>query len=86
MTRITGPHVRAWRQWAGWDIPETARRLRRAAGDDRHIAAHDSLVRQIRHRERNNSGVSERYVLLYAARRWRPLTGTGPDRRWVQLF
>lgn len=66
MARITGAHLRAWRQWAGWDVPETARQLRRAAGDDPHIATHDSLVRQIRRRERENSGASERHILLYA--------------------
>jgi tetratricopeptide (TPR) repeat protein len=65
VAKVTGAQLKAWRQWAGWDVPETARRLRRAAGDDPHIATHDSLVRQIRRSERNNAGVSERTILLY---------------------
>jgi hypothetical protein len=55
--------LRAWRQRAGWDVPETARQLRRAAGDD-HLPDHDTLVRAIRRRERDNSSVTERYFLL----------------------
>ena len=46
-------------------MPETARQLRRAAGDD-HLPDHDTLVRAIRRRERDNSSVTERYILLYA--------------------
>ena len=29
MARVTGAQLRAWRQRAGWDVPETARQLRR---------------------------------------------------------
>ena len=65
MARVTGAQLRAWRQRAGWDVPETARQLRRAAGDD-HLPDHDTLVRAIRRRERDNSSVTERYILLYA--------------------
>ena len=66
MARVTGAQLRAWRQRAGWDVPETARQLRRAAGDDPHLPDHDTLVRAIRRRERDNSSVTERYILLYA--------------------
>ena len=65
MARVTGAQLRDWRQRAGWDVPETARQLRRAAGDD-HLPDHDTLVRAIRRRERDNSSVTERYILLYA--------------------
>ncbi|MGP0028434.1 MAG: hypothetical protein ACLPKE_34525, partial [Streptosporangiaceae bacterium] len=63
---MTGAQLRAWRQRAGWDVPETARQLRRAAGDDPHLPDHDTLVRAIRRRERDNYSVTERYILLYA--------------------
>ncbi len=66
MARVTGAQLRAWRQRAGWDVPETARQLRRAAGDDPHLPDHDTLVRAIRRRERDNYSVTERYILLYA--------------------
>jgi hypothetical protein len=63
---VTGSVVRAWRRAAGWDVPETARRLRQAAAVAGEIVAdHDSLVRMIRRWEREDSGVSERYELLY---------------------
>ena len=65
MAKVTGAQLRAWRQRAGWDVPETARQLRHAAGDH-HLPGHDSLVRAIRRRERENSSVTERYILLYA--------------------
>ena len=50
MARVTGAQLRTWRQRAGWDVPETARQLRRAAGDDPHPPDHDTLVRAIRRR------------------------------------
>jgi tetratricopeptide (TPR) repeat protein len=62
---VNGETWRAWRLQAGWDVPETARRLRQAAGSD-PVPAHDTLVKQLRRRERDNAGVSERYVLLFA--------------------
>ncbi len=47
----------------GWDVPELARRLRRAA--DEPIAAHEGLIRMIRAWERGDHRPSERYELLY---------------------
>jgi hypothetical protein len=65
MPRMDGETLRAWRRSRGWDVPETARQLRRAAGDE-HMPAHDSLIRQIRRWERpGNHELSERYELLY---------------------
>jgi hypothetical protein len=65
MPRIDGETLRAWRRSRGWDVPEMARRLRRAAGDE-HMPAHDSLIRQIRRWERPGTHeLSERYELLY---------------------
>jgi hypothetical protein len=58
-----GGELREWRRSRGWDVPELARRLRRAA--DEPIAAHDGLVRMIRAWERGDHRPSERYELLY---------------------
>lgn len=64
MPRVTGAVIRGWRRSMGWDVPAMARQLRKAAGHD-SVPDHDVLVRQIRRWERKNSGVSERYELLY---------------------
>ena len=58
---MDGHIIRAWRRSRGWDVPETARRLRNAS----HIPAHDSLVRMIYRWERHGL-TAERYQLLYA--------------------
>jgi hypothetical protein len=63
MTGIVGGTLREWRRSRGWDVPEMARQLRRAA--DEPIAAHDGLLRMIRAWERGNHDLSERYELLY---------------------
>ena len=63
MTGISGSDLRDWRRSRGWDVPELARQLRRAASDP--IAAHDALVRMIRAWERGDHRPSERYELLY---------------------
>src|SRR5690349_24282329 len=63
MTRISGSDLREWRRSRGWDVPELARQLRRAAREP--IAAHDALVRMIRAWERGDHHPSERYELLY---------------------
>ena len=55
--------LREWRRSRGWDVPDLARRLRRAA--DEPIAAHEGLVRMIRAWERGDHRPSERYELLY---------------------
>jgi hypothetical protein len=76
MPRIDGEMLRTWRRSRGWDVPETARQLRRAAGDE-HMPAHDSLIRQIRRWERPGvHELSERYELLYR-RIGLPDTGAG---------
>lgn len=59
--------MRTWRQARGWDVPEMARRLRRAARELRQPAAEqDGLVRMIYAWERDAHAVTERYLLLYA--------------------
>jgi len=62
---VDGGVLRAWRRDLGWDVPEMARRLRRAAKDD-PVPVHDALVRMIRRWEREGLR-TERYELLYAA-------------------
>ena len=63
MTVDNGGGLREWRSSRGWDVPELARRLRRAA--DEPVAAHDGLVRMVRAWERGDHHPSERYELLY---------------------
>jgi hypothetical protein len=63
MTEGNGGELRDWRRSRGWDVPELARQLRRAASEP--IAAHDGLVRMIRGWERGDHRLSERYELLY---------------------
>lgn len=66
MPQIQGETLREWRRSRGWDVPETARRLRKAAGED-SLPVHDALVRMIRRWEREGLGRrAERYELLYA--------------------
>ena len=72
MTADNGSELREWRRTRGWDVPELARRLRRAA--DEPVAAHEGLVRMIRAWERGDHHPSERYELLY--RRLGCLRGT----------
>jgi hypothetical protein len=78
MAVSNGGELREWRRSRGWDVPELARRLRRAA--DEPIAAHEGLIRMIRAWERGDHRLSERYELLY--RRLGPLAeknGTEPE-------
>ncbi len=63
MTGISGSDLRDSRRSRGWDVPELARQLRRAASEP--VAAHDALVRMIRAWERGDHHPSERYELLY---------------------
>ena len=63
MTGCDGSELRDWRRSRGWDVPELARRLRRASGGP--VAAHDGLIRMIRAWERGDHRPSERYELLY---------------------
>lgn len=64
MPGTDGGILRDWRRARGWDVPEMARQIRLAAGDD-SVPDHDSLVRMIRRWERGQVSVSERYELLY---------------------
>lgn len=66
MPGADGEVLRAQRRARAWDVPEMARRLRRAAGDD-PLPEHGDLVRMIRRWERGTYRLSERYELLYAA-------------------
>jgi hypothetical protein len=63
MATSNGGELRKWRRSRGWDVPELAQRLRRAAEDP--VAAHDGLVRMVRAWERGDHRPSERYELLY---------------------
>jgi hypothetical protein len=63
MAVTIGGELRVRRRSRGWDVPELARRLRRAA--DEPVAAHEGLVRMIRAWERGDHRPSERYELLY---------------------
>ena len=74
-----GGELREWRRSRGWDVPELARRLRRAA--DEPIAAHDGLVRMISAWERGDHRPSERYELLYRGLGLPPGNENGADPR-----
>jgi hypothetical protein len=63
MTGISGGMLREWRRARGWDVPEMARQLRRAAAPS-PLPAHDALLRMIRRWEREGLR-TERYELLY---------------------
>jgi hypothetical protein len=63
VTGIDGGTLREWRRSRGWDVPKTARELRRVASEP--VAAHDALVRMVRGWERGDHELSERYELLY---------------------
>ena len=63
LTGIDGGTLREWRRSRGWDVPKTARELRRVANEP--VAAPDALVRMIRSWERGDHELSERYELLY---------------------
>jgi len=63
LTGIDGGTLREWRRSRGWDVPKTARELRRVASEP--VAAPDALVRMIRGWERGDHELSERYELLY---------------------
>jgi transcriptional regulator with XRE-family HTH domain len=82
MPATGGATLRAWRQSRGWDVPQMARQLRRAARQtSQTVAAHDGLVRMIYAWERGDHQLTERYELLYAAALGISLAGlaTGPD-------
>jgi transcriptional regulator with XRE-family HTH domain len=67
MPGIEGATLREWRRSRGWDAPEMAQRLRRAAREAGvPVATHDGLVRMIYAWERSDHKLTERYELLYA--------------------
>jgi hypothetical protein len=61
---VDGAVLREWRRSCGWDVPEMARRLRKAAVDG-HVPMHDSLVTMVYRWEREGLS-TERYQLMYA--------------------
>jgi transcriptional regulator with XRE-family HTH domain len=68
MPGLDGEMLRAWRRSRGWDVPELARQLRRAARESgASVAAPAGLVRMIYAWERGDHDLSERYELLYQA-------------------
>jgi hypothetical protein len=69
---VDGELLRAWRRSRGWDVPEMARRLRRAAADG-HVPSSGSMTRMVRRWEREGMR-NERYELLYAR-----ALGASPD-------
>ncbi len=76
MPGIGGGMLREWRRSRGWDVPEMARQLRRAAREAGVPAAtHTGLIRMIYAWERGDHKLTERYRLLYAA-----ALGIDPDR------
>jgi transcriptional regulator with XRE-family HTH domain len=68
MPGLDGEMLRAWRRSRGWDVPELARQLRRAAREGNvTVAASAGLIRMIYAWERGDHDLSERYELLYRA-------------------
>lgn len=71
-----GAWLRAERRARIWDVPEMARRLVQAAGQDRSkLPQKESLISSIRRWERGSHGMTERYLLLYCA-----ALGISPDQ------
>ncbi|MEV5707321.1 helix-turn-helix transcriptional regulator [Actinoallomurus sp. NPDC052274] len=64
--RLHAERIRAERKARGWDKPEMARQLARAAGDTRgSLPDHECLLTYVKRWERGVVGISERYRLLY---------------------
>jgi hypothetical protein len=83
LTGINGGTLRDWRRSRGWDVPKTARELRRVASEP--VAAPDVLVRMIRGWERGDHELSERYELLYrrlGMKTAQPDPGMAEERFW----
>jgi transcriptional regulator with XRE-family HTH domain len=65
--RVWADRIRTERKARGWDKPEMARQLARAAGPQRaSLPDHDSLLAYVKRWERGTVGISERYQMLYA--------------------
>jgi hypothetical protein len=63
MPGMQGDALREWRRSMGWDVPETAKRLRGTA--EGSVASQSGLVRMIYAWERGEHELTERYELLY---------------------
>jgi transcriptional regulator with XRE-family HTH domain/tetratricopeptide (TPR) repeat protein len=77
VSAIGGATLRAWRRSRGWDVPEMARQLKRAAqaGGIPVATSQASIVQMIYAWERGDHKLTERYQLLYAA-----ALGIDPDQ------
>src|SRR5712691_7041107 len=68
MPGIDGETLRAWRRSRGWDVPQMARELLRAAREaGQAVASQTGLIQMIYAWERGAHDISERYELLYRA-------------------
>ena len=66
LSEMLGAWLREQRRSRGWDVPQMARQIARAAGDNRGaLPSKECLLVYIRRWERGGVGVSERYMLLY---------------------
>jgi hypothetical protein len=75
-----GRWLREQRRARGWDVPQMARQLVRAAGDDRHtLPSKECLLVYVRRWEHGHTGMSERYRLLYCAALGIEPAAFGPD-------
>ncbi len=82
MSQELGAWLRAQRRARGWDVPQMARQLARAAGDSRDtLPSKECLLVYIRRWERGEVRVSERYQFLYCTAFGIELTDFGPDGR-----
>jgi hypothetical protein len=64
---MDGLWLRSHRRAQGWDVPQLARRVAAAAGEDRStLPDHETLTGYIRRWEARRAGISERYELLLA--------------------
>lgn len=67
MAHVNGSWLRSQRRARGWDVPQLARRVAEAAGEERGtLPDHETLTGYIRRWEAGRAGVSERYELLLA--------------------
>lgn len=82
MSTKLGAWLRSERLARGWDVPEMARRLSRAARDiGIAVAAGSAMHRNVYRWEAGHTGVSERYELLYCRALDIPRNQFGPPRR-----
>jgi transcriptional regulator with XRE-family HTH domain len=86
MSQELSAWLRAQRRARGWDVPQMARQLARATGDQRGaLPSKDCLLTYIRRWERGTVGVSERYRLLICTAFGIPLAHFGQDQPAVPL-